>query len=148
MITKNEKYYYLENLSWSLDILMTEPCNQIGNLLNHSEHPDSQITDITHSPLMYFDEEKDDLIELSEEELKTAAFVGDQITFEGPSGTVMTFKTVKGYFTVLELVRVIVEFEKHDRPKTNWFGGIDTHHIYFEGIASCNNGIHSIYWGS
>ena len=38
-------------------------------------------------------------------------------------------------FSVGEVVRAIEEFERADRPKTTWFGGVDCHHTFFEGLA-------------
>ena len=58
-----------------------------------------------------------------------------------------TFKNDKGYFTVRELVDNIVEFEKEDRLASDWFGGVDTHHRFFEGIYK-DKDAYRICWGS
>ena len=58
-----------------------------------------------------------------------------EIAFVGPITFIdyvsKTFKNDKGYFTVNELVQNVVEFEKVNRPKTDWFGEIDTHHTKY-----------------
>jgi hypothetical protein len=145
------KYYYLENVSWQLDIHMSDSCVQISpNLLNHCEHPKSSIIGISHSEITTFDDQHEEFVKLTEEELNQTAFIGDEITFKD-GFTEITYSSKDGQFTVLELVAVIVEFEKVIRPKSDWFGGVDTHHVYFEGISSTtHNGavVHMISWGS
>ena len=49
---------------------------------------------------------------------------------------------------IQEMVDMVVEFEKVDRPKTSWFGGIDAHHVYFEGLCKQKDGSYSVCWGS
>ena len=54
----------------------------------------------------------------------------------------------EGGFTVRHMLEVIAEFEKLARPYTDWFGGMDLHHVFFEGF--CLEGDHrfSLSWGS
>ena len=47
-----------------------------------------------------------------------------------------------------EMADIVVEFEKEDRPKTEWFGGIDAHHIFFEGMHKNKDNSYTIHWGS
>ena len=55
----------------------------------------------------------------------------------------------EGGFTVKKLIDCIVEFEKEDRPKTKFDGGIDCSHVYFEGLNfSQTHNAYSISWGS
>ena len=55
----------------------------------------------------------------------------------------------KGFFTVAEVVALIVEFERIDRPKSQWFGGVDCHHVFFEGLRPNSDGdAFRISWGS
>jgi hypothetical protein len=51
-------------------------------------------------------------------------------------------------FTVRDLVAAMLETEHQTRPHTNWFGGIDIHHIYFGGIRCDENGVWDIEWDS
>ena len=116
----SENYYYLENVSWELNIHMTEPCFQVNEAVyNHRELPDSQIIEITHSPITVFDEENDEFIELSDVELNQAAYIGDQITFEG----------VKGHVTALaeqnnntnKTIRMVIIFSDIFRDSFSFF---------------------------
>lgn len=38
--------------------------------------------------------------------------------------------------------------EKKQRPKTNWFGDIDSSHVFFEGLYHNSDGSYSACWGS
>ena len=31
---------------------------------------------------------------------------------------------------------------------SEWFGGVDVHHVFFEGIHLADDGVWDIYWGS
>jgi hypothetical protein len=54
----------------------------------------------------------------------------------------------KKHFTVKELVEVVEEWERIDRPRSNWFGGVDEHHIFFEGLKVDENNVAVSLWGS
>ena len=60
----------------------------------------------------------------------------------------MSFCNHTGYFSIQEMVDTVVEFEKVDRPKTGWFGGIDAHHIFFGGLCKEKDGSYRIRWWS
>lgn len=58
-------------------------------------------------------------------------------------------------FTVSEIMGLVLDFENKYRRYTEWFGGIDKHHIYFEGLSKVNNELsdpniptYEIDWGS
>ena len=42
----------------------------------------------------------------------------------------------------------VAKFEKVARQTSEWFGGVDTHHIFFEGMHKDKDGCYSVYWGS
>jgi hypothetical protein len=52
------------------------------------------------------------------------------------------------HFTVRALFAVIEQTEQQTRGDTDWFGGIDIHHVYFEGLHEEQEGLYRIYWGS
>ncbi|MGA9520488.1 MAG: hypothetical protein WBV82_03435 [Myxococcaceae bacterium] len=64
---------------------------------------------------------------------------GDPVEHRAPNGK---------HFTVRELVKAVEETERQSRSRSNWLGGIDVHHVYFEGIHPENDGTWSIAWGS
>ena len=55
------------------------------------------------------------------------------------SAAASSYRNTLGFFTVVEVVAIIVEFERIDRPKSQWFGGIDCHHVSFEGLRLNSN---------
>ena len=86
------------------------------------------------------------------------AFLKLNISFDSKKSkkideTQMTFRNKKGYFTCQEIINNIIKFEKIDRSKSKWFGGIDCHHVFFEGIRLVNPDVgqekkYRISWGS
>ena len=52
------------------------------------------------------------------------------------------------FFTAQEMIDNIIVFERIDRPKTSWFGGVDCHHVYFEGLRPDEKGSYHLFWGS
>ena len=61
--------------------------------------------------------------------------------------TTKTFKKKEG-FSCWDVIKNIIAFEKIDRPNSLWFGGIDCHHVFYEGLVLNKNGTISICWGS
>lgn len=133
-----------------------------GRLMNRIESPDSSLVDIRPSTPTLWNDATEELRNMTTEELELPAFVGREITLVGGVGsddgsereiglkhTETTFETEKGFFTVQEMIDNIVQMEKIDRPKTAWFGGLDAHHIFFEGLTT-SEGLdsYSVSWGS
>ena len=58
------------------------------------------------------------------------------------------YENNKGYFTIKEMVKNIVEFEKEARQYTDWLGEIDECHIFFEGLEKVKEGEYKVKWGS
>lgn len=146
----------LNKVSFVLNISTTNTAPQRGMLLNRFEQPDSKIKAIRASPpTLYADNESH---ELSQADLRQPAFHGSVLTLysnwrDHRGATVDTtcrsFRSTKGYFTVAEVVANIVAFEKIDRPKSLWFGGIDCHHVFFEGLHAAElPGTYGVSWGS
>jgi hypothetical protein len=52
-----------------------------------------------------------------------------------------------GAFTVRDLAGAIATTERASRGSSEWFGGIDVHHVFFEGIED-DDGAWRICWGS
>jgi hypothetical protein len=46
------------------------------------------------------------------------------------------------------MLNAVAETERQTRDKSEWFDGVDVHHIYFEGIHQGSDGVWEIYWGS
>lgn len=53
-----------------------------------------------------------------------------------------------GAFTVADLLRAIEETERQLRPRSEWLGGVDVSHVFYEGIRLEEDGAWLIQWGS
>ena len=135
----------MKNINFNLEIETTNttPVPENG-LMNRFEEPDSEIVSITHDNIRLYNNEKENFDYLLEDDLNQPGYYGNEITFhqsyidrktkEIIADTKKTYYNDKGLFTIKEMVDNIVDFEKRDRPSTKWFGGIDCHHTYYEGI--------------
>ena len=101
-----------------------------------------------HVHLARYDDDVDDYVDYTPEELAQPGFVGKTITLVC-AGTRKTYENEKGFFTVKEVVDFVEDFERISRPKSGPHGGIDCHHIFFEGLAGPQpGGYYTIIWGS
>lgn len=157
---------YLESLSFELALETSKPEKKAGKLLNRFEEKDSKLLSVSidSNGVRRWEDDKDDPVDC---DLEEKGFVGKKLvlchryfrTQEADSGhcgemiseTVSTITNEVGYFTCGEVIDHILDFEKCDRPKTKWFGGIDCHHIWFEGLGEntgeAGDGYH-VCWGS
>ena len=72
----------------------------------------------------------------------------DMHTGEVTDTTTKTF-VKEGGFSCWDVIKNIKKFEELDRPKSRWFGGIDCHHVFYEGIYfNKDKKTLSISWGS
>ena len=147
------KYLHYKHLSFILEIYTDKLPIQHGMLENRFEAEDAKITRIGYTIPSYVKD--DDLFPLSKDELRNPGFIGNSVTFSNTrlnegieQSTTKTFTNTRGYFTVEEMIKNITEFEVIDRPKSKWFGGIDAHHVFYEGIHKEANGSYRIHWGS
>ena len=95
----------------------------------------------------YIDE---DFVDITEDQLNERSYEEKEITLTSFfTGESVTFRNENG-FTVGQLFDAILKFELIDRPKTDWFGGIDVHHIFFEGLDEVEgkDNTYTISWGS
>lgn len=147
----------LQELQFNLLIETTNTSPQHGTLLNRFEEPDSTITSLQAGTLEYYDRARDELVQLTTE-LHKPAYVGKKLVLESVwrtregrivDSTRCEYNNDKDHFTVKEVVQRIVDFERTDRPKSKWFGGIDCHHVYFEGLCpNSKRDAFCIRWGS
>lgn len=141
---------FFNNLSGQLEIELTAPTERIGNLDNVRATPDAKIATLKLTAEV-FNEESETFRDLTAEELQSVAFRAAQITLRGESGETVTHNAPNGnFFTVQELLNAVAETERQSRDQSEWFGGVDVHHVYFEGIHPDEEeeGVWEIYWGS
>lgn len=134
-------------LSIDLDI---PPAQTSEFLLNLQADPTATLLDIKACHIAHWNDELQEHIDYSEEQLNTLV-VYDKKTIEFMdelSDARKSYDFPTNRVTVRQLVDAIVDFEKISRPKYKWSGGIDCHHIFYEGIYLTEDGAYSIHWGS
>mmetsp|Transcript_4602 Transcript_4602/g.10999 ORF Transcript_4602/g.10999 Transcript_4602/m.10999 type:complete len:226 (-) Transcript_4602:261-938(-) len=148
----------LDEICFTLHIETTNTSPQRGMLLNRFEEPDSMITRLCEGQITQYDRETDDLVELSTAEKEKPGYIGETLTLESVwktrdgrivDTTRRVYKNTRGFFTVAEVVAHVVDFERIDRPKSKWFGGVDCHHVFWQGLyPNLTGDAFCISWGS
>jgi len=117
------------------------------HLMNDFAKPGAQIVSITWDSCHYtWDEDNECIENVSEEELDRIVYDGQQMTFE--TGRYQKTYTNPNGFTLRHVMDLVLDFERESRSRTQWFGGVDVHHIFFEGITQNDRGNFEIGWGS
>jgi len=80
-----------------------------------------------------------------EDSCKQVIYPFNEITIES-NGVTKKFVSEDG-FDVINLYDYVLEIEKEARSLTNLCGGIDLHHIFFEGLH-LEGDVYVAYWGS
>ena len=139
---------FFNSFSGVLDIELTDEAKPMKNLPgNLISGPNSKVTRVTLSIELY-NEEKDLFRALTNSELNSIAFKSEAIVIGSESGESVTHSAKNGkHFTAKELISAIEQTELKTRGNTDWFGGVDVHHIFFEGL-SCHQGVWVPFWGS
>ena len=115
-------------------------------LLNQFVKPDTKIKSMKWGNIGKFNEDTDDIEEVKDEELDAKCYEEKEIRIIS-NGQSETFHQKDGY-TARDLFNCIIALELKARPETDWFGGIDAHHIFFEGLYHMDGTTYQVYWGS
>jgi hypothetical protein len=148
---------FFNSLSGRLHIGLSEPAVRVSErLLNLKAPPSARIEEVSFS-MQVLEEtgEGDDLDfgdprDLTKEEWRRVVLRSPAIRMRGENDKqVVEHRASDGAaFTVRDLAAAIAETERQTRGGTLWDGGIDVHHIYFEGIELEGDGVWFISWGS
>ena len=147
----NKKAFdFFNNLSGFLSIDLSEKPVCIGSLMNERALSGSKITKMSLK-LENADEDyrsltKEELNQVVLEEVSEIFLIGE--TTLNTKGTEVCHKSKNNRFTVKDLIKAVLVTEKKTRKDTDWFGGIDVHHVYFEGLVKVRKNIFHICWGS
>lgn len=138
---------FFNDLSGRLQIELTEATEPIApGLANQKAKPGATIRSL-HLEMQVF--ENDDFRVLTDDEWGRVVFRGARIRLRGGTGKPIAHDAPNGRsFTVLDLARAVAETERRTRGDTEWFGGIDVHHVFFEGLQQQDDGSWAIAWGS
>ena len=139
---------FFNSLSGKLEIELSTPAEQVGDLLNQRATPDAQITRLELRAEV-FNRKTEEFRPLTAEELDSVAFRGKSIQLRSEDGEVVSHDAPNGkHFTVRELLRAVEETERQTRSQSEWLGGVDVHHVFFEGIHNEDGDVWEIFWGS
>jgi hypothetical protein len=149
MDTHEDELEFFNDLSGKLEIELSEPPQQVSpNLLNLQASPDAKVVSLKLKAHV-FDRKTDESRELTPEEWNSVAFRSGTIKLRSDEGRIIQHKAPNGkFFTVRDLVTAVEQTERETRGETDWLGGVDVHHVYFEGIHQEEEGVWDIYWGS
>jgi hypothetical protein len=142
-----EGFAFFDGLSGRLHIELTEPAQRVSpRLYNVAAPPAARIVSIRLELEVF---EDDEFRGLTEEEwnrvvlrvprLRARSAGADVVvTHDAPDGAA---------FTVRDLAVVIAKTEHVSREQRPWLGGVDVHHVFFEGVT-LRDGIWESHWGS
>jgi hypothetical protein len=138
---------FFNRLSARLEIELTEPPERIApNLANERASASARIHSLRLRARVF---EAKELRPLTAEELARVALDAPVIRLRGDSGDPVEHAAPNGaFFTVSDLLQAVEETERQTRSASEWFGGIDVHHVFFEGLMPEKDGSWSIAWGS
>lgn len=137
---------FFNTLSGRLKVELNEPARPISErVVNLVASPDAKVLAVSLRMQVYLEDEED-FRELTTEEWDRLVLAEDRIRIRG-EGDVVVEHHCPGGFTVRKLADAIAETERQSRGSSEWLGGVDVHHVFFEGI-SLENGVWSVYWGS
>lgn len=138
---------FFNNLSGRLEFELSEEPKPIApNLANLAAPPSARLVSLHLSAEVFEDKE---FRELTAEERASLAFPEPRIMLRGTNGASVEHQAPKGAgFSVDELLAAVEETERQTRGGSEWFGGVDVHHAFFEGIYPREDGTWGIAWGS
>jgi hypothetical protein len=146
---------WFNRLSGRLRIALTEPAAPASaRILNLVAPPTARLASVELQMEVY-ERDRDDLAPvdrfrpLTDDEWARVVLRVPFIKLRGESELVVEHAAPDGHaFTTRDLSRAIEEAERQGRGASEWLGGIDVHHTFFEGIRLGSDGVWSIDWGS
>ncbi len=139
---------FFNSLSARLVIELTDDPQRIGKLDSVRATQAAEIKSLVLTANV-FDRNSKEWRALTAEELKSIAFRETKIVLRGEGDVSVAHECQNGeFFTVQELLAAVAETERQSRPMSEWYGGINVHHVFFEGIHWMQDGVWVIRWGS
>jgi len=147
--TVRSNFDFFNNLSGKLEIELTEPAESYRNMANLAAKPSAKIVNVRFHPKVFEEENVEQFRNLTEAELQLEILRQPSIRLRGEGGEVVEHKAPNGKsFTIKDMIAAMEATERISRGNSEWLGGIDVHHCYFEGIYQDENGDWEISWGS
>lgn len=138
---------FFRELSGRLEIALSEPTHAITpKLMNQAAPPTAKIVSLRFEAEVFDDDEPRPL---TEEELDRVVLVANNIRLrDAETRSTIEHLAPDGLkFTVRDMIDVVERSELAFRQKSDWFGGVDVHHVFFEGMEEVD-GAWEIHWGS
>lgn len=147
----------LGDLSVTLDIAFHDGASARApisdNLLNERIEPGAAIRSIGWNPPMVHDGDDEHDSMRDYEEADGALLVATKCKYivvaprrsEGAKGRI--YRRNDGVWLVRDILCAVLDTERHVRSQTEWFGGIDAHHVFLDYVFY-NNGVVSYGFGS
>jgi len=145
-----EALSFFNNLSGRLNVRLSEPTELIAEgLENRAAPPSARIEAVSLSMQVFMRAAEVKFRDLTEEEWNRVVLRAPAIRLGGSDERVIEHQAPDGCaFTVRDLTAAVAETERQTRGGTNWFGGVDVHHVFFEGLSLDKDGVWWIRWGS
>jgi hypothetical protein len=139
---------FFNDLSGRLKITLTEPAKPASErVMNLVAAPTSRIADVA----MVMEVRRPEYRDPTDDEWARVVVRAKTIRMRSDTAehVVVDHAAPNGeHFTVRDLRSAIAETEQRGRGDSKWIGGVDVHHVYFEGIVLGADGVWTIRWGS
>ncbi len=136
---------FLREVGGSLEVKLTEPAVKITpKLLNQKAPATAKLKSVKLDSYVF---EGEDMRPLTAVELDRVVFRGSMIELSG-LGKPVRHTATGCVFTVRDVLQAVEETERQTRGASEWFEGIDVHHVFFEGLRPGDGGVWEIGWGS
>ncbi|KAJ3038263.1 hypothetical protein HDV00_000860 [Rhizophlyctis rosea] len=147
---------FFNNLSFTLKLTFPPGAKHpasptLSNQIVDPNIPPTKIW-IDYSAVKLYQKDSATFRSMTTEEWQSTAYAAPFIVFgtmDGDHDETMRLEAedAKG-FSVRELVQCVERWEQVDRVRSEWFGGVDCHHVFFEGVEVDEEGIARVCWGS
>jgi hypothetical protein len=128
---------FLNQLSGRLNVELSEAPRQVSEkLVNLVAEPSATVKGVSLTLEVYLEGQEPPFRPLTDEEWGRRVFHGERLRLRNiDAPTVVDHRPPNGRgFTVRDVAAAIEATERHARADTSWLGGIDVHHVYFEGV--------------
>ena len=143
-----ENLAFVNSITGILRIELSEAATPSApHMLNLQASPNAKLVSLRFEASM--SDEDYEPVPFTDAELKRVVFEGPSLCLRGDTGDPVNIDAPGGeHFTLAELLVAIERAELETRGASTWLGGVDVHHIFFEGIFPEEDGTWSIGWGS
>ena len=133
-------------ISAILEVELSDPPTQMLGLANLQANPEARLKSVLLRVDGVLGEE---FRPLTQEEMDSIALTEQRVVLESHGMQVEHTAPTPAGFSIADMLKAVEETERRTRGQSEWFGGIDVHHVFFEGIYDRGKpGVWEIAWGS